>query len=208
MSWFEKNPGWAFALRALLLFALFISPLPWVADTYTTIYGTISNGFLMLADHDSRYGFRCEPPPSIRAHGSWTGVLRVEDRGAQEIAHMKLDVRAFSYRPMATFWALALGARLKGRRRKAIVMGGGLALMAAVSACITIIAGLRFGIGKVLGFGDGPVNEAAYEALTTPAMAYVIPLVCFCALVWLARDGASTKASSGPTGGEALTAPP
>jgi hypothetical protein len=208
MNWFKKNPGWAFALRAALLFALFLSPLPWVADTYTTIYGTVANGFLILVDHDSRYGFRFEAPETIRAHGSWMGVLRVDDRGAQKTAHMKLDVRAFSYRPMATYLALALGARLKGRRKNAIVLGGGAALMAVVSGCVTVIAGLRFGIGKVLGFGDGPLNEAAYEALTTPAMTYVIPLVCFCVLVWLARESASPKSSPGSNDATALTAPP
>ena len=59
------------------------------------------------------------------------GVLAVEDRRTHKTAHMKLDVRTFSYRPLATFVALGLATRLKGRRKNLLVLGGGLAMMMA-----------------------------------------------------------------------------
>jgi hypothetical protein len=185
MSWSKRNPVWAFGLRFCVLLALLLSPLPWLADTYTWVYGAISNGPLFVVDHDARYGFRFEPPATLRTQGSWLAVLRVDDRQTQETARMKLDVRAFSYRPIATYFALVLAARLKGRRRNIIVLGGGLAVMIAVTTVLTLAAAFRFGIGKVLGFGSDPLVETAYEAFTTPGMQYILPLLCFCVFVGL-----------------------
>jgi hypothetical protein len=175
-----RHHRWGFVLRFAVLFALVHAPLPWLADGYTTAFGTVANGVLFLADHGSRIGFRFEPPNGIARKGSWFGVLRVEDRAARQTARMKLDVRTFSYRPIGTFLALAGAARLPGLRRNIRVVGGGLALTVIITSALAVVAALRFGIGRVLGFGSGPIAETIYEALTTPAMAYTIPLLCFC----------------------------
>jgi hypothetical protein len=180
MSWLRRNPGWAWGIRFVLLLALFLAPLPFLADAYTSAYGTLSNLPLAVIDRDARYGFTFEPPPALRSQGTWLAVLRVDDREAQKTARMKLDTRAFSYRPLATYLAFALSARLKGRRKTALVLGAGLATMIAVTSVLALAAALRFGLGKVLGFGSGPIVETAYEALTTPSMQYAIPFICFC----------------------------
>lgn len=180
MMWLRRHPAWAFGLRFCVLLVLLLSPLPWLADTYVGVYGALSNGALFVVDHDARYGFTFEPPASLRPQGSWLAVLRVDDRQAQQTARMKLDVRAFSYRPITSYLALVLAARLKGRRRNVIVLGGGLAVIIGVTTVLTLAAAFRFGIGKVLGFGSGPLVETAFEAFTTPGMQYILPLLCFC----------------------------
>jgi hypothetical protein len=182
MSWFQRNPAWAWGIRFVVLLALFLSPLPFLADAYTTVYGTAYNQVLAVLDSDSRYGFQFEPPSTLQSHGTWLAVLRVDDRRQLKTARMKLDTRAFSYRPLATYVAFALSARLKGRRKNTIVLAGGLAAMIGVTTLLALAAALRFGIGRVVGFGSGPVVETAYEALTTPSMQYAIPFICFCLL--------------------------
>jgi hypothetical protein len=185
--WLRSNSPRAFAARFAVLFVIVLAPLPWLADTYTAAYGTAANGLLFVADHGSRFGFRFEAPETIRADGSWTGVIRVEDRRLGQTARMKLDVRAFSYRPLATFIALGVAARLWDRKRDALLFGGGLLVVLALTSGITVVSFLRFGVGRVLGFGSGPIAETIYEAFTTPAMTFVLPVLCFCGVVWAAR---------------------
>jgi hypothetical protein len=187
MNWLDGKTLRSFGLRFVLLFVVVLAPLPWLADAYTTAFGTVANAFLFVADHGSRIGFRFEPPDSIRASGSWTGVVRVDDRQARQSARMKLDVRSFSYRPIATFLALGIAARLWRGKRNAILLGAGLLVVMALTSAITVISFLRFGVGRVLGFGSGPVSETIYEASTTPAMTFVLPLLCFCGVLWMRR---------------------
>ena len=185
MSQWDRRSVAAFWIRFGILFAVAHAPLPWLADSYVTAYETVANVGLFALDGVSRLSFRFEPPDSIRAQGSWTGVLRVEDPRAGERARMKFDVRSFSYRPLATLVALALAARLTERRNSAIVLGGGLALVATITSLIAVLAAFRFGIGRALGFGPSRVIETLYEILTTPAVTYLIPALCFLlALRW------------------------
>src|SRR5262249_45311422 len=152
---------WAWAARFVVLLAVLLAPLPWLADSYTAAYGAVANIFLAAADHGARYSFRFWPPANVRAQGSWLAVLRVEDHRLDKSAHMKLDVRAFSYRTMATYLAVVLSAGLRGRKRLAYVLIAGLAVVWLVSAVLAVVAGFRFGIGRVLGFGTSPFIETA-----------------------------------------------
>jgi hypothetical protein len=180
---FDQNPLYGFAVRFTLIFALLLAPLPYLADTYTSLFGTFANVGLAVADYGARIGFRFEAPSELHWSGSWMAVLRVEDRMAHQTARMKLDVRTFSYRPIATFVALVVAARIKGRRRNAVVWSSGLALTIAVTSTLTVLAALRFGVGRVLGWDSSRLIETIYEALTTPAFTYIVPLLSFWAAV-------------------------
>jgi len=198
MNWIESKAPRAVAVRFAVLFVVLLAPIPWLADAYTTAYGTVANVVLYVADHGSRFGFRFEPPESLRASGSWTGVLRVEDRQLRQTARMKLDVRAFSYRPLATFVALGVAARLWDRRRNATFFGAGLLVMLVLTSALTVAACLKFGVGRLFGIAAGPVSETVYEALTTPAMTFLLPFLCFCVVLFLVKSNHNRENAAQP----------
>jgi hypothetical protein len=92
------------------------------------------------------------------------------------------------------------------RKRNLILFGVGLLALEALTSALTVISFLRFGVGRVLGWGTGSVTETMYEALTTPAMTFVLPLLCFCGVYWRANHGgtnAGASRSDGLVGGMA-----
>ena len=171
-----------FAVPFVVLFGLTLAPWPYLSDTYTSAFDSIANFVLAATDAGGRVAFRFEPPERIRSAGSWQAVLRVDDRKLGQSARMHLDVRTFSYRPIATFAVAFVAAWLKGWRRNALVGGAGLLIVGAATSFLAVIAVLRFGVAKVLGYGAWQRwIETAYESLTTPAMVYAVPL----ALLWV-----------------------
>ncbi len=188
-----------FGLRLVLVFAVLIIPWPYLADSYITGFGHTANAVLWATDTGARIGYRFEPPDEIRANGSWEAILRVEDRQLAQAARMRIGVRTFSYRPVATFAALLMAARLKGWRKNAFVGVTGLALVVLATFALTVLATLRFGLARVLGMHQEQLIETAYESLTTPALLYALPVLVFALLAAIANRNRlfSTEAANG-----------
>ncbi len=104
---------------------MLLAPLPYVADAYAIAVGNVTNAFLWTVDWPLSVGFRYEPPSQVAANGSWKMGLRMEDRDVRRSVVAPLDLRSFSYHPMAAFVALAAASTRRGWRRNAILWGGG-----------------------------------------------------------------------------------
>jgi hypothetical protein len=121
--------------------------------------------------------------------------LRMEDRDVRRAVVAPLDLRSFSYRPMAAFVALAAASTRRGLRRNAILWVGGLGLMLVLTTLFSALPVLsRYGAKGVLGWGAGVAAITAYRALATPVMAYALSVVAGYTVMQFAKrstDGVS-----------------
>jgi hypothetical protein len=190
VEWPERNVAVAFGIRFAILFAVTLLPVPWLADAYTTVLGRGTNAFLSVFDGPSRVAVRFEPPAHIEAHGSWKADLLLEDRQTGLSTRTRLDARSFSYRPIATFLALAAASFRRGWRRNAIVWGGGLALMGIATTFLSALPLLSlFGAAGGLGVVPGLVVRTLYQALATPVMMYAVAVLVWWIVMSLASAG-------------------
>jgi hypothetical protein len=179
----DRKLALLFLLRFALVFAALLLPIPWLADAYTSAFDSAANCVLYPINELSNVDMRFEPPESIGLQGSWKGKLRILDKRSDQVAHANLNVRTFSYRPLATYLALALAMQLTGRRRNAVIIGGGVLLMLAFGMLFSALPILaRFTVGGALGIGPGLAVMTLYDAIATPVMVYAVPLITFCAL--------------------------
>jgi hypothetical protein len=188
----ERRALISFWVRVAVLLVVSLLPVPWLADAYGTGFAVAMNPVLALASHGSPIGMRFQPPAEIREHGSWQVPLMLEARESREVFPMPLDVRSFSYRPLATFFVLALASPLKGRRRNAIVLGLGGLTMVLVTG---VLVGLP--IAATLAAATSPSTSAArsaietiYHALETPVMMYFLPTLVWWLFMWRTRPQA------------------
>ena len=193
MNWPERRSLVAFGIRLTVIFALSLLPWPRLADGYVTVVARVTNPLLTALDAASSLRVRVEPPPEIRAEGSWKANLRVEDRAALRQTTFHLDMRSFSYRPMATFVALAAAASwsFRGARRHGLVWTVGLLVMFVLTTCFSALPLLsRFAAAGYFGVVPGLLVRTAYQALATPVMVYALP-----AIVWwtLTRATGATR---------------
>lgn len=200
MEWPERKVAVRFGIRFAVLFALTLMPVPWLADAYTTVLGRGTNAVLSVLDGPSRVAVRFEPPAHIGAHGSWKADVVLEDRMTGLSTRTRLDARSFSYRPIATFIALAGASFRRGWRRNAVVWGGGLALMGTVTTFLSALPLLsRFGAAGALGVIPGLVFRTLYQALATPVMMYAVAVLVWWLVTSLAsvggRDGVVASSS-------------
>jgi hypothetical protein len=190
-----------FAARFTLVFAILLAPLPYVADTYAIAIGNVTNAILWALDWPSPIAFRYEPPGRITPNGSWKIALRMEDRDVRRAVVAPLDLRSFSYRPMAAFVALAAASTRRGLRRNAIVWGGGLGLMLALTTLFSALPVLsRYATRGLLGSGLGSAAITAYRALATPVMMYAIAAIAWWTVMRLAEDHVASAGDSTPLG--------
>ncbi len=169
-----------FAIRFAIFFAVSLMPVPGLADVYTTAFAHATNGALALVDGPSRVAVRVEAPARIEAHGSWKANMLLADRETGRTLRTRFDTRSFSFRPIATFIALAAASHRRGRRRNAIVWGGGLALMAVLTTALSALPLLsRFGAAGALGTVPGLVVQTMYQALATPVMICAIAVIAW-----------------------------
>jgi hypothetical protein len=183
-----SRPTLWFVVRFLVIVTLLRLGYPLVARGYKAAFGAAANVVLAAFEPGGTIELRFEPFGVVPGRDeARMAVLRARDRVFGQEARLHVDVRSFSYRPMATFVALFLAYRWKDRRRAAIVGSVGIVSVALLSSALTAVATLRFGLGKVLGIGDGRLLQMTYEALTTPVMIYALPIFIFWALVRLSR---------------------
>jgi hypothetical protein len=183
-----RRAALAFWLRVVLLFVAALLPAPWMADAYTSLFATATNGVLAAVNSNPWVHFHVQPPVAIRVAGSWKAPLVISGPNAETIGQILINVRTFSYIPMVTFLALALASPLKGWRRNAVVLGGGVAAMAAFTtffAALPILAQYA----RVGAFGSTATKavDTTYQALSTPVMVYFAPLLLWWLLMWLTR---------------------
>ncbi|HVT06382.1 MAG TPA: hypothetical protein VHO67_02945 [Polyangia bacterium] len=182
----ERRSTLWFVARFLVIFAALRAAYPLLAPGYKAAFGGAANAFLWAAEPGGTVQLRFEPWAVVDGPDrERMAVLRARDRVFGQEARMRVDVRSFSYRPLATFVALLLAFRWRSRRRAAVVASAGLATMTLLTGFLAAVGALRFGLGAVLGFGRGPLIQTIYEAMTTPAMLYALPIVVFWALVRL-----------------------
>ncbi len=187
----DRKQARLFLFHFAMLFTAFLLPWPCLADAYTSAFDATANGALAPINALTHVKMQFEPPESIEMHGSWKAKLRLEDEQTGQVVRTNLDVRGFSYSPLATYLALALAAPLRGRRRTALIVAGGALLMVALGlffSALPILA--HFGAGGVFGVGLGLAVRTLYEAMATPVMIYAVPLIVFLALAY--RRGAWT----------------
>jgi hypothetical protein len=185
-----KRSALIFAARFTLVLTFLLAPLPYVADTYAITIGNVTNAVLWALDWPSPVAFRYEPPAQITPNGSWKMGLRMESRDVRRAVVAPLDLRSFSYRPMAAFVALAAASTRRGLRRNAIVWGGGLGLMLAFTTLFSALPVLsRYATHGSLGSGLGALAITTYRALATPVMTYAIAAMAWGAVMRLADVG-------------------
>jgi hypothetical protein len=184
----RKRAARAFWLRVVLLFTAALLPAPWLADVYTSVFATATNGVLALVNSNPLVHFHLQSPPAIRLAGSWKTPLLMTGPDGQTIGQILINVRTFSYIPVATFLALALASPLRGWRRNAVVLGGGATAMAVFTtffAALPILA--KYAAAGVFGETAGTAVDTSYQALSTPVMVYFVPLLVWWLLMWLTR---------------------
>jgi hypothetical protein len=206
-----KRTYLVFAVRFTFVLALLLAPLPYVADTYAIAIGNVTNAILWAVDWPLPIGFSYQPPGQITRNGSWKMGLRKEDRDLHRAVVTPLDLRSFSYRPMAAFVALAAASTRPGLRRNAILWVGGLGLMLVLTTLFSALPVLsRYGAKGVLGWGTGVAAITAYRALATPIMTYALSAAAWYALTRFADRGrpprplSDQEVCNGATGGGKL----
>jgi hypothetical protein len=121
--------------------------------------------------------------------------LRMEDRDVRRAVVAPLDLRSFSYRPVAAFVALAAASTRRRLRRNVILWGGGLGLMLVLTTLFSALPVLsRYGAKGSLGWGAGVAAITAYRALATPVMAYALS-----AFAWYTVMRFAERSTSGAT---------
>jgi hypothetical protein len=168
-------------VRFALVFVLLLLPLPWLPDAYVTALGLATNATLSALDAHARFAVRYELPARIARDGSWKARLRMDDRLTSRSAPFVLDARSFSYRPVATFVALAAAWPVAGRRRRLVLWAaGGASLFLLTTAFSALPLLSQFAVAGAFGDFPGRLIRTLYQATATPVMVYALPL-----FVWL-----------------------
>jgi hypothetical protein len=178
----ERRALVAFGVRFMVLFVASLMPIPWLPDAYATAIGRATNAVLSVTDAGSLFAVRFVPPPHIDREGSWKAIVRVDNRRTAKTMMFRLDARSFSYRPMATFVALAAASSFasffRGTRRRVVLWVGGLLSMFLITTCFSALPLLsQFAVAGVFGDFPGLLVRTVYQATATPVMVYAIPLI-------------------------------
>jgi len=183
-----------FGIRLVVLLALLLLPLPWVADGYTSAVGRLANAALAVVGSGLPVDARFQPPETLRREGSWKGSLRLENRETHRAVRMNVDLRSLSYRSLAMFVALAGATWIRGWRRQAVLWIGGLAAMALWTAVLVSLPLLSaFSAAGALGAWPGFLARTAYQALATPAMVFLVPALVWAGLIVATRSVAPSS---------------
>ncbi len=181
-----------FCVRFTLFFSVLLLPIPWLPDAYVTTVGGATNVLLAAVDAKARVDVRFELPARIAKEGSWRASLRVDDRKLSQSVRVALDMRSFSYRPMATFAALAAASLLRGgRRRLAVWIGGLLSMFSLTTAFASLPLLSRFAVAGAFGDLPGRLVRMVYQATATPVMVYAIPLFVWWGWLFMTRPNAA-----------------
>lgn len=187
----------AAALRCVVAMGVLLSPLPYLADAYVTFFAGVANPMLFVATRASHFDVHIDPPETLAAQGNWKPLLRATDRPTGQTGGVRLDVRTFSYRPLAAFLALACAWPYPPRRRTLRLLGYGLPATLISTLALTGLAIVaRFASGGHVDEAPALVARTAYQALATPVMVYAVPL----AVWWLALQAAGASDGRGGAG--------
>jgi hypothetical protein len=168
--------------RAVLVFAalvvVLLAPWPRWGRAFAASFAAYGNALIALTSASSpspRFGMPARGAVSAADGGDWAVVLTLGDRVAP------LDTRIIAYTPLAIFVALALATPV-ARRRKLVILGGGLAVLLARLAFAVLMP-----VGSAVAGADGPGFDSAAGIawtvlVTPPAMSYAAPL----AVWWVA----------------------
>lgn len=201
MKWLRQHPTMAFGIRFSVLFLALLLPIPWLADSYVTLFSCVGNEVIETVNgDDARFDLTLRPPETIQPRGDWGLELRVVDRETRAVATPKLSVRTFSYLPFATFIALCVASLHVGLRRWVKVFGAGVLLMSVATMFLSSLPVLeKFGILGVLGEVPAKIVATAYQALATPIMLYAIPMFLWWALMSVTRPPATVVTTPNAT---------
>lgn len=166
--------------RAVLVFAalvlLLLAPWPRWGRAFGALFSVYGNALIALtsaAAPPPRFSVPARGAVSAAEGGDWAVLLTLGDRVAP------LDTRIIAYTPLAIFVALAL-ATPAARRRKLVILGGGLAVLLARLALAVLVP-----VGSAVSGGDGFDSMAGIAwtvLITPPVMSYATPL----AVWWVA----------------------
>jgi hypothetical protein len=183
-----------FVLRFVMLLAVELMPLPWLADSYATGFAALSNVALAPVNLNSWVHFHMEAPAEIRSKGEWAVNLRMDELQTGATSAIPVNVRILSYLPMAMFLALALAAPLSGRWRVARVLGIGVPVMAVITTVLAASPVLaRFGAVGTFGAAGAPLTMTLYRVLATPVMIFFMPALVWWLVVWRTRTRAKVE---------------
>lgn len=186
MSWPDRKQTVFFLLHVAVLMTLLMLPWPGLADKYRFTFEAAGNAVIcpiFNALSLSGETLHFDEPEVGYPNNRWNAPLRLESNTSGRATHINVDSRTFSYRPVATFFALALAAPLAHRRRWWVI-GGGTLLMFGFGLLFTALLILAiFTAGGSFGQGTGLAVRTLYEAIATPAMVYFAPILAFWSLV-------------------------
>jgi hypothetical protein len=167
--------------RAVIVFAALVALLlaPWprwsrLFGAAFCVYGNALVTGMHVADA-APPRFTVPPPGEIAAEdgGEWAVVLTAADRS------FPLDTRIIGYTPLAIFLALTLATPAPRRRKAIIVVGGLVVLLARLAFAILVPVEHAFGGAPARG-ASASLGEIAWTVLITPpVMSYAAP-----AAVW------------------------
>jgi hypothetical protein len=163
-----------------VLLVLLLVPWPGCGRAFVGFFRAYGNGLV------GAFGEGGEPPGRFEAPdpgqvgaadgGEWAVLLRAGDRV------VPLDTRIIGYLPLAIFLALALATPVP-RRRKAIIVVGGLAFL---------LARLAFAVLTPLGGTRSGLAAAVWTVMIAPpVMSYAAP-----AAVWWVAFALTTRATT------------
>jgi hypothetical protein len=167
-----------FALRFGILFLLTLLPMRALGVVYTGVFRAAANGVLSLVTAATARDLQFEYADSPLSY--WTLDLDVVDRQTEKETVLPFDVKASSYRPIATFLALALAVGVAGWRARAFLVGIGTAAMIVITTALISFQAVYVGLGGTTSHAPGLINATICQALTTPSMGlYAIPTLVF-----------------------------
>ena len=163
--------------RAALVFGalvvLLLAPWPGWGRAFAALFDVYGNVLVAVAgpsDAAARFELPAPDTVSVEDGGTWAVVLRSGD------AAVPLDTRIIAYTPLAIFLALALATPVP-RRRKLVVLGGGLAcLLARLAFAVLVPVNRAFGGGHAASAVATVAGIAWTVLVTPPVMSYATPL--------------------------------
>jgi len=176
-------------LRVALLLVASKLPLPFVPALYTAAFVAMTNPILAVALSGAPEAVQLEAPGPFAVRGSWTAQMHLENRQTHKSTTADFDVRTFSFLPFATFVAIAGAATFTRWRERAIVWGGGLAALYAMTLVVNAIPILaNFADAGLLPQWLSLLVLTLYGGLCTATLLfYALPALLAWGMITLAR---------------------
>jgi hypothetical protein len=211
MQWIDKRPAWRVVLEFALLLAVLLWPWPGVDRLFARAFCAVCNALGAQRALGVGYLVHLRPAiekdlPAAAGRVLWHALLCVRNPTTGLETRLGFNTRSTTYVPLAALGAFVIAVRLWRRPRSGRAAILGVCSTFTFSALSLLTSALRFlALPRVQGLRLGGSSAAFLDAVflafvVPPAMAYAVPLLTGCLMLWL-TDGAAP-------GGSAVTGHP